>query len=147
MFLMKRPLQKREGSIQKPFLAHAYYTNGNTIAAKHFSQKYSAKKYVFNRKTIESWMKKYKPTSTVQELRTPFSARAGRPNMVSDNILLNTKVIVNSCRLAGCVINRSRVIAIEKGTIRAPDASLLKECGGPIELTKRWARRLMEKMN
>ena len=40
------------------------YTNGNTAAAKHFNQKYSAKKYVFNRKTIESWMKKYKPTST-----------------------------------------------------------------------------------
>ena len=42
------------------------YTNGNTAAAKQFNQKYSAKKYVFNRKTIESWMKKYKPTSTVQ---------------------------------------------------------------------------------
>ena len=72
-------------------------------------------------------MKKYKPTSTVQELRTPFSARAGRPNMVPDNILLNIKVIVNSCRLAGYVMNRSRVIAIGKGTIRGTDASLLKE--------------------
>ena len=60
-------------------------TNGNTAAAKHFNQKYSGKKYVFNRKTIESWIKKYKPTSTVQELRTPFSARARRPNMVPDN--------------------------------------------------------------
>ena len=70
-------------------------------------------------------MKKYKPTSTVQELRAPFSARAGRPNMVPDNILLKIKNIVNSCRHAGCVINISRVITIRKG--RAIDASLLKE--------------------
>ena len=89
---------------------------GIHAVAKHFNQKYSAKKYVFNRKTIESWTKKYKPTSTVQELRTPFSARAGRLNMVSANILLKIKEFVNSCRLAGCVINRSRVIAIGKGS-------------------------------
>ena len=123
------------------------YTNGNTTAAKYFNQKYSAKKYVSNRKKIESWMIKYKPPSTVQELRTPFSARAGRPNMVADNILLKIKYIVNSCHLAGCEINRSRVIAIGKGTIRAIDASLLNEYGGLIELTNRWARRLIEKMN
>ena len=47
--------------------------------------------------------------------------------MVPDNVLLKIKYIVHSCRLAGCVINRSRVIAIGKGTIRATDASLLKE--------------------
>ena len=46
-------------------------------------------------------MKKYKPTLTVQELSTPFSARAGRTNMVPDNILLMIKDIVNSFRLAG----------------------------------------------
>ena len=68
--------------------------------------------------------------------------------MVPDNILLKIKEdIVNSCRLAGCVINRSRVIAIRKGTIRATDASLLKECGCLRGLTNCWARILMEKMN
>ena len=122
------------------------HTNGNTAAAEHFNRKYLAKKYVFNRKTIESWMKKYKPTSAVKELHTPFSAHAGRPNMVPDNILLKIKDIVNSCRLAGCVINRSCVI-VWKRFYTNHDASLLKECGGPIELTNRWTRRLMEKMN
>ena len=67
--------------------------------------------------------------------------------MLEDQIWCQITDIVNSCRLAGCVINRSRVIAIGKGIIRATDASLLKEYGGPIELTNRWARRLMEKMD
>ena len=44
------------------------------------------------------------------------------------------------------VVNTSIAIATGTGVVRKPDRSLLKEEGGPLELTKNWAKSILYRM-
>ena len=52
------------------------------------------------------------------------------------------KDIIVGTRIAGGVINRRTVICIANGVVKANQPNLLKEFGGTVELTDRWARHL-----
>ena len=67
--------------------------------------------------------------------------------MVPQDNLLAIQDMIISLQMAGVIIGRSRVISVSKGVIKASNPTLLKECGGELELTDRWARSLLAGMN
>ena len=48
--------------------------------------------------------------------------------------------------MAGGVINRRQLISIATGVVRANNPNLLKEYGGDLVLTDKWARGLLENL-
>ena len=114
------------------------YTNiyGTASAIRKFSTKYE--KYTFNRATVNSWKAKSKNKSVFN--------KAGRPNIPGENLIKKVKDIAIGTRAAGGVINRKQILNIAKGVIRANDPNALEEYGGTLNLTDRWARHVLTKM-
>ena len=73
--------------------------------------------------------------------------KVGRPNLLDDNLIKNVKDIAIGTRQAGGVINRRQIVNIAKGVVRANNPDILKEFGGTVELTNRWARRVLSDLN
>ena len=97
-----------------------------------------SKKYTFNRTTVNSWKAKSKNKSVFN--------KAGRPNILGENLIKKVKDIAIGTRAAGGVINRKQILNIAKGVIRANDPNALEEYGGTLNLTDRWARHVLTKM-
>ena len=114
------------------------YADGFRTAAamKKLRAKYS--KYSFNRTTINSWKKKFKDADTFE--------KAGRPNLLDSDLLKKVKDIAIRTRMAGGVINRKLILNIAKGVVKANNPSCLKEFGGTLDLTDRWARNVLHSM-
>ena len=66
--------------------------------------------------------------------------KKGRPNLVDDEI---RDILIRS-RLAGTVISRKMVIAIETGVIKSTEPKILKEFGG---ITGGWAQNVLQNMD
>ena len=65
---------------------------------------------------------------------------------MNDEWLAKTKDIIIGTRQAGTVISRRMVINIGSGVVKANEPNLLKEYGGPLELTEDWARNVLKSM-
>ena len=61
-------------------------------------------------------------------------------------MLKNVKDIALGTRMAGGVISRRQLISIATGAVRVNNPNLLKEYGGDLVLTDKWAREVMEKL-
>ena len=70
--------------------------------------------------------------------------KKGRPNLVDDEMLQIIRDILIRSRLAGTVISRKMVIAIETGVIKATEPKILKEFGG---ITGGWAQNVLQNMD
>ena len=110
------------------------YTKRTTINTWKRYPKYSLK-----RTTINTWKRKLSPQG-VEALK----ARKGRPNLMNDEWLAKTNDIIIGTRQAGTVVSRRMVINIGSG--KANEPNLLKEYGGPLELTEDWARNVLKSM-
>ena len=109
---------------------------GTASAIKKFSTKYE--KYTFNRTIVNSWKAKSKNKSVFN--------KAGRPNILGENLIKKVKDIAIGTRAAGGIINRKQILNIAKGVTRANDPNALEEYGGTLNLTDRWARHVLTKM-
>ena len=69
---------------------------------------------------------------------------AGRPNLLDEYLLKKVKNIAIGTRAAGGVINRRLFLNIAKGVVKANNPNTLKEYGGSLELTDRWARGVLK---
>ena len=118
-------------------VAHYATSFGATAAMKHFQMKHP--KLKFSRSTIQGWVKKLDINGQVK------IQRHGRPNLLGDHLQKKVKDIIIGTRLAGGVINRRTVLCIANGVVKANEPNLLKEFGGTLELTDRWARYLLSK--
>ena len=125
-----KPMLQRE-------IARYAKTFGATAAMKHFQSKHP--KLKFSRTTIIGWVKKLDGNGEIHIKGT------GRPNLLGDNLLKKIKDIIVGTRIAGGVINRRTVLCIANGVVRANKPNLLKEFGGTLELTDRWASYLLSK--
>lgn len=47
--------------------------------------------------------------------------------------------------MTGDVINKSQLVSIATGVVKATNPTLLKDFGGNLMLTEKWARRVLEK--
>jgi len=137
---IKRPEKYQKAIPEQIKREVGMYANdfGTASAIKKFTVKYD--KYIFNRTTVNSWKNKY--NSTIANKDVVFK-KAGRPNLLDNNLIKKVKDIAIGTRAAGGVINRKQIINIAKGVVRANNPNSLKEFGGTLELTDRWARDLL----
>lgn len=112
---------------------------GTAAAIKKFSAKYG--KYTFHRTTVNSWKNKFKGG-----VKNGTFNKAGRPNLLDNDLMKKVKDIAIGTRSAGGVINRKQILNIAKGVIKANNPNSLKEFGGTLELTDRWARSVLDSM-
>ena len=110
---------------------------GTPSAIKNFSSKYA--KYNFNRTTVNSWKAKCK-------VAKPFFKKAGRPNLVDETVPKKVKDIAIGTRATGGVINRKQILNIVKGVVKSNNPNALKEFGGSLDLTDRWARAVLKQL-
>ena len=137
----KRPLQyQREipQSVKTEVSKHAR-DFGTASAVKKYTMKYP--KYTFKRTTVNSWKNKFQNNENV------VVKTVGRPNILDDRLLKKVKDIAIGTRRAGGVINRRQLISIGTGVVRANNPELLKEFGGNLELTDKWSRGVLNKLN
>ena len=77
---------------------------------------------------------------------SPTFRKAGRPNIVRDELVQKIKEVIVGVRLSGAVISRRMVISIGNGVLKANDPNTLSEFGGTITLTEDWARGILRSM-
>ena len=114
---------------------------GTSSAIKKFSLKYP--KHSFIRTSVNNWKNKFKEGRDGDVVLK----KVGRPNILDDHLIRKVKDIAIGTRQAGGVINRRQILNIAKGVITANNPNILKEFGGTVELTDRWARGILTKLN
>ena len=72
--------------------------------------------------------------------------KIGRPSLLSSDMLKKVKDVVLGTRMAWGVINWRQIICIATGVVRANNPTLLKEHGGDLVLTEKWARGVLRKL-
>ena len=106
--------------------------------------------------TVRDWVKRYQ-TELHNKRRSAepgcevvvsqlTGKRRGRPLLLGETIDAEIQTIIKAMRDNGAVVNTSIAIAIAIGVVRKRDRSLLKEEGGPLELTKNWAKSILQRM-
>ena len=107
------------------------YTYGTQAAIKRFKSKYPH--YTFLSTTINNWKLKFnKKEGVLSEL--PTFRKAGRPNIVRDELVQKIKEVIVGVRLSGAVL-------------KANDPNTFSEFGGTITLTEDWARGILRSMD
>ena len=66
--------------------------------------------------------------------------------MLDETLLKKVKNISFGTRATGGVINREQILNIAKGVVRANNRNALKEFGGTLDLTDRWARDVLKQL-
>ena len=66
---------------------------------------------------------------------------------MDDCLIGKVKDIATGTRQIGGVINRRQILNIDEGVIRENNPDILKEFGGTVELTDRWARSILTTLN
>ena len=120
------------------------HTYGTQAAIKRFKSKYPH--YTFLRTTINNWKRKFNKKEGVPS-ESPTLRKAGRPNIVRDELVQKIKEFIVGVRLSGAVISRRMVISIGNGVLKANDPNTLSEFGGTITLTEDWARGILQSMD
>ena len=113
--------------------------HGTKAASACFNDKYS--KYTFVRTSIDNCNKKMGSKSN----QMPFKKK-GRPNLLNHNLFKKVKDVMLGARAAGAVISRRFVIAIGKDVVKDKNTTPWMETGGPLELTKDWARGVLKSL-
>ena len=104
--------------------------------------------------TVRGWMNAYKKelsrTAGSTDGRTSVdvlpSKRRGRPLLLGEELEEQVKASIQHVRSSGGVVNAPITTAVARGIVVASDANLLAENGGPINLTRDWAKRLLGRM-
>ena len=66
---------------------------------------------------------------------------------MDDCLIGKVKDIATGTRQIGGFINRRQILNIDEGVIRENNPDILKEFGGTVELTDRWARSILTTLN
>ena len=121
--------------------------NGNKAAVDKFSK-------VLSRPVRESTMRGIKKAYYIElqkkrnhdaEITRLEYRLRGRPLLLG-KLDANVQEYIRKLRLAGCVINRTIVVAAARGIVEHLQPSLLHEYGGPVEPGRKWAESLMRRM-
>ena len=73
--------------------------------------------------------------------------KVGRPNILDHHLICKVKDIAIGTRQAGAVINKRQIVNIAKGVVEENPLNILKELGGTVQLTNRWARGILTQLN
>ena len=107
-------------------------------AVKKYSAKYP--KYKIIRTSVNNWKTKCKSGDDV------VFKKAGRPNLLDENLIKKVKDVAIGTRQAGGIINIRQILNIAKGVVKSNNPEILVEYGGTVNLTNRWARGILRGM-
>ena len=134
-------------------MAKYAYFGGVRPAVKRFSKEFGKD---LRENTVRDWVKAYRKElgrkRTLTEIGDDLAVtelpakKRGRPLLLGKKIDAEIKAIITAMRDNGAVVNTAIAIATATGVIRKRDKSLLIENGGPLELTKNWAKSLLFRM-
>ena len=92
------------------------------------------------RTTVNTWKNKYNDGDWT------VIKRIGKPNLLDSGMITKVKDIALGTRMAGGVISRCQLISIATEKVTVNNPNLLKEYGGDLVLTDKWARGVLEKL-
>ena len=127
--------------------------NGIAAAIRHYEVEEGL---YLKESTVRGWKKDHCLTiarisrsqdGRVPDVKEPIKRAPGRPLLLGQEVEEKAKAIILNIRDSGGVINNSVVIGIIKGIIRDSDSNLLVENGGPLQIDKPIARRLLGRLN
>ena len=97
-------------------------------------------KYLFIRTAVNTWKKKCNDGDWI------VIKKIGRPDLLDSGMLKKVKDIALGTRMAGEAIKMRQLISIATGVVKANNPNLLKEYGGDLVLTDKWARGVSKKL-
>ena len=71
----------------------------------------------------------------------------GRPLLPGEEMEREVQSFIKSSQELGTAVSTAVVMAIARGVVISHDSNLLAENGGYIDITKDWAKRLLQRMN
>ena len=86
------------------------------------------------------------PGSSISIVELPVKRR-GRPLLLGEEIEREIQSFIESSRELGTAVSTAVVMATARGVVISHDSNLLAENGDCIDITKDWAKRLLQRMN
>ena len=132
----------------------AQYTSmhGNVSAARRFSKELGI---VVKESSVRVWKAKYlaeiarkqetDETGDISVTKLP-SKKRGRPLLLGEKLDTEVKCYIQAVREGGGVVTSTITMAAGTAIVRKHDRTLLKENGGPVVITKTWAKSLLRRM-
>ena len=125
--------------------------HGNKAAATHFSKQLG---FDVKESSVSTWKCKYldelkrrAAAGITVEVKSLPSKKMGRPLLLGERLDDQVKSYIRAVRGSGGVITTAITIAAATAILRRADKSQLAENGGPITLTKSWAKSLLYRLN
>ena len=143
---------KKYSNTDKAVVAKYACENGIAANIRH----YASKQMNLKESTVRDWRRVYlselakkKQSADIGEelvvlelLKKPI----GRPPLLGVKLDNDLKTLIKAMRKAGTTINSAIVIGVGRGLLLKSKRELLDEYGGPIILTKEWAKSVLRRM-
>ena len=123
--------------------------HGNVSAAHRFSKELGI---VVTESSVRVWKTKYlaeivrkqetDETGDISVTKLP-SKKRGRPLLLGEKLDREVKCYIQAVREGGGVVTSTITMAAAMAIVRKHDRTLLKENGGPVIITKTWAKSLL----
>ena len=141
--------------VQQAQVAKYAVENGNQAAIRHYSKEFCAE---VKKSTLSTWKLKY-----LEEIRKCHnngeydksgeivvsslpSYKRGRPLLVGDTLDKQVQCYIRATRSTGGTITTTVVLAAGEAIVWTHNENLLHDEGGPIKLTRHWAKSLLDRM-
>ena len=131
--------------------------HGVTATMRHFKR--TGQFRDFKESSVRGWRDAYsrtykhlkqesrkRPGSPVKVEELP-EKRRGRPLLLGEEMEREVQCFIKASRELGTAISSEVVMGIATGVVISHDANLLAENGGHIDITKDWAKRILQRMN
>ena len=149
----KRGAYSHQSATEKAAIGRYACENGVAATLRHFKR---TKGITLKESSVRDWKKLYlsevaaiqqskvgtgEPVTIVELPEKP----KGRPPLLGVKLDQKVQLLIKDIRLRGACIN-SDVIGIGKSLLTKTNCTLLDDYGGPIKLTKNWAKSVLKRM-
>ena len=153
-FPKKRGAYSHRSATEKAAIGRYACENGVAATLRHFKR---TKGITLKESSVRDWKKIYlseaaairqskvgtgEPVTIVELPEKP----KGRPPLLGVKLDQKVQLLIKDIRLRGACINSDVVIGIGKGLLTKTNRTLLDDYGGPIKLTKNWAKSVLKRM-
>ena len=141
--------------VQQAQIARYALSHGNQAAICRYNEEYSTE---IRESSVSTWKSKYVTELDCKQKAGDFEAsgalvvdtlplkKRGRPLLLGNELDDQVKCYIKDARAAGTPIDTTVVMASGEAIVRKTDKNLLKENGGPIDITKTWAKLLLSRL-
>ena len=141
--------------VQQTQVARYAFSHGNQAAIRRYNDEYSTD---IKDSPLNTWKSKYveefgrkRDAGEFEEngdivVHSIPQKKRGRPLLLGNELDDRVKKYIKDVRAAGTPIDTTVVMASGEAIVRRTNKMLLKENGGPIDITKSWAKSLLSRI-